>query len=157
MKRPTPRLDEKTAAFFTERHPSMNAAAEFWLTALPTLQARTLHEMRGRFTEDELHLILDVMNGVILSPQIAGQHVRANVADGIALDRLDKKWEIDGKIMVQKIAELSHFEAACLEVWATGFWQGTRESAGDGPGPADMEDWMRPLLANDAEGKGGTK
>lgn len=104
-----------------------NAASgiDYAVRALGTLYRMSLREIKtkGVFDAKELYLILDVMNGTMLTPQMAGQQIGGNVADGIALDCLDKKWEIDGKALNDKISKLSLIEAAAIEIWAISFWE----------------------------------
>jgi len=55
--------------------------------------------------------MIDVFNSTMLTPMLAGQQLDIQVADGIALDALDKKWEIDGAALNAKIAGLPIFAA----------------------------------------------
>lgn len=89
-------------------------------------------------------LIVDVFNATALTPMMAGQQIDINVADGIALDHLDKKWEIDGAALNAKIASLTIYEAACLEIWANGFWYGKNQVDSDNQ---DVEGWVKTLEA----------
>lgn len=150
MKKTTPRLSDGTAKFLETNFRSVNGGAEQVLSTiamladLPLVKTNTdpsqsidyairafsdvyrkeLHGLRGKFSKDELMLVIDVFNGSLLSPQLAGQHIYANVADGIELDRLDEKWSIDKATMLPKIQEISNLQRACLELWAVAYWQG---------------------------------
>ena len=118
-----PRIMDKSAEWYKQAFSSVNAGLEYVLDAFPALYQHTLHNLKGRFSRGELMLMIDVNNGLILTPRIAGQHLDAQVADGIALDKLDEKWEIDGAGLNTKIAALAVFEAACLELWVQAFWE----------------------------------
>lgn len=138
-RRPTaPRIGEASAKFYQGVFSSLNAGLEYTADAFPVLYRRTLHDLRGTFTRGELNLMSDIFNTTALTPQLAGQHLAATVADGIALDRQDAKWEIDGPALNAKIAALTIFQAACLEIWANGFW--------DPEAPLDIETLAAPLL-----------
>lgn len=117
-----PRISDKSADFYRDKFESMNAGLEYVLDAFPALYRYTLDGLRGKFVQPELMLMIDVCNGLWLTPRMAGQHLSAQVADGIALDKLDEKWNIDGAELNGKIAGLSIFEAACLELWVQAFW-----------------------------------
>jgi len=117
-----PRITDKSAEFYRQTGGNLNAGVEYILEAIPDLYRYTLHTLKGRFTRGELMLMIDVNNGLILTPRIAGQHLGIQVADGIALDYLDGKWEIDGEELNKKVSNLSLFEAACLELWVQAFW-----------------------------------
>jgi hypothetical protein len=140
-KNTAPRIGEQSAEFYKSVFQSLNWGLEYTLDAFPALYRRTLHDLRGKFSWGELSLIVDVFNATALMPQIAGQHLDAQVADGIDLDHLDQKWEIDGTALNAKISALPIFTAACLEIWANGFWY--RESPED---PLDFEGWIAQLL-----------
>ena len=140
-KNTAPRIGDKSAEFYPGLFQSLNWGLEFTLDAFPALYRRTLHGLKGRFRQGELCLMVDVFNATTLTPQLAGQHLDVSVADGIALDALDKKWEIDGAALNAKIAALSIFEAACLEIWANGFWH--RASPEE---PLDLEGWIKHLF-----------
>ncbi len=117
-----PRVSEQAAKFYPSIFSSLNGGLEYMIESSPALYRRTLHNMKGRFEKGELSRLIDVFNATMLTPQMAGQHLAAQVSDGIALDRLDQKWGIDGNALNNKIASLTVFEAACLEIWANGFW-----------------------------------
>lgn len=121
--RTAPRISDKSAALYKSLCGNPNAGMEYIGDAFPALYRHTLDDLRGKFTRGELMLMIDVCNGLWLTPMMAGQHMIAQVSDGIALDGLDEKWEVDGKIMNEKIARLSIFETACLELWVQAFWQ----------------------------------
>ena len=116
---------------------SVQAGALYVLDAFPALYQRTLADMRGTFSEAELSLILDIHNGTLLTPGIAGQHIGIAVRDSIELDGSDSKWEIDGNALLGKIEPLPIFARACLELWAVGYWEDS-----DRP----VSDYIAPML-----------
>ena len=120
--RTAPRIAERSAEFYRANFGNLNAGAEYTLDAFPGLYRRTMGSLRGRFTRGELSLILDISNGLSLTAGIAGQHLGLQVADGIALDALDTKWGVDAHTLLGKIAGLTVFEAACLEIWGRAYW-----------------------------------
>jgi hypothetical protein len=137
-----PRVSEGAAQFYPTIFSSLNAGLEFTIEGFPVLYRRTLHGLKGRFEQKELSLMIDVFKATMLTPQMAGQHLAAQVADGIALDRLDQKWGIDGNALNNKIASLTVFEAACLEIWANGFWyRHTSELACE-----ELEGWIEQII-----------
>lgn len=93
---------------------------------LETIFRASLHAAAKRLslTRREASAILDVMNGVWLEPELAGQHLRAEVQDGIALNGLDQKWEVDGRSLVSRLRELPLPLSAAVELWAAEFWNG---------------------------------
>lgn len=142
-KRTAPRIGEQAEKFYVGHFSSLNGGMEYIAGAIPQLYRLTMHNLRGRFTRGELMLMIDVFNATALTPMLAGQQLDIQVADGIALDELDKKWEIDGGALNNKIADLTIFEAACLEIWANGFWYGKAQVDADSQ---DIEAWAGQLL-----------
>jgi len=144
-----PKISDKSAEFYPQIFSNLNAGATYVLDAFPVLYRRTLHDLRGTFTCSELMLMVDVFNSTFLTSHISGQHLDIQVADGIALDALDKKWEIDGPALNAKIAALPIFSAACLEIWANGFWY-SEASQNKDLGGDDFRAWLAPLLGEEA-------
>lgn len=122
MKKIGPRISENTEKFILNNFRSVNAGGEYFIEAFLPLFKRTLADLRGVFTDSELKLMVDVFNSTVLTPALAGQHLFINCSDGMELDRLDHKWEVTRKTLLEKLQALSIFQAACLEVWACGFW-----------------------------------
>lgn len=106
---------------------SVQAGALYVIDAFPTIYQRTLSDMRGVFSEAELSLILDIHNGTLLTPGIAGQHIGIAVRDSIELDGSDQKWEIDGNTLLGKIEAMPIFARACLELWACSYWEDSKQ------------------------------
>jgi hypothetical protein len=126
-----PRISEQTAQFFKETFRSRNAGAEYVMECFRPLYRATLTRLKGRFAGGELKLMLDVMNATALTPGIPGDTLTGNCEDGIALDGLDKKWEIEKAPFMAKLGALSIFETTCLEIWANGFWYGGTDEGHD--------------------------
>jgi outer membrane scaffolding protein for murein synthesis (MipA/OmpV family) len=118
-----PRISIGAKGFYKERFSSLNAGAEYALEAFPVLYRRTLADLAGRFTAGELSVMLDVANGLALTPGIAGQHLVMECVDAMALDGLDSKWRVVTKDFLEKLQALSLFQCACLEVWARAYWE----------------------------------
>lgn len=137
----SPRISEASAKFYPTVFSSLNAGLEYTIDAFPALYRRTLYDLKGTFSHGELMLMVDVYNATMLTP--GHQMLCAQVSDGIALDHLDEKWEIDGAALNAKIAALPIFAAACLEIWANGFWHRQKQSEIIGK---DFDSWLTQLL-----------
>ena len=132
-----------------EFYPSLFADLEtglgYAVESFPAIYHRTLHDLKGKFSREELMLLVDVFNSTALTAPMAGQHIIAQVADGCDLDGLDRKWEIDKKTMLEKLRALPIFSLACLEIWANGFWY--RQGADTFRSGEDLEKWVWQLIA----------
>ncbi len=135
----TPRIREGAKDWYGENFVSTNAGIVFTLESFPELYKRALMEVKGRFSRGEILLIVDVYNATLLTPGMP--MLEAQVSDGIALDGLDKKWEIDGKAMMKKLQALTSFQFAILEIWANGYWY-----AQTGKELRDLEKYVEELL-----------
>lgn len=130
-KKVTPLIEDESIKFFESNFRNLNAGVTYILEAFPSLYGRTMHDVKGVFTDGELRLILNVVNGLELTAQIAGKHLIFDVQDGIDLERLDEKWGVSKVDIIKKINNLSLFCLVCLEIWAKSFWQGKRSGQGE--------------------------
>ena len=92
---------------------------------------------RLALTKPEAMLILDVFNGLLLTGGILGQHARAEIQDAIRLDQVDRKWDVNGRSLVERLRELPLTLSAALDLGAADFW-GSHER--------DDEGWERAHL-----------
>jgi len=146
-KKCSPLISDQAIEFYSVQFDNLNAGVTYTLESYRDLYRRTLHEMRGKFVEGELMLMIDVCNGLMLTPGLAGQHIIADVSDGCDLDKLDQKLEIDKKTMIEKLESLPIFSLACLEVWACGFWRSKNSKGEVGTYLGeDLKKWMEVLL-----------
>ncbi len=134
-----PRIHEGVKNWYAENFPTTNAGVTFVLESFPELYKRALLELRGRFSREELMLIVDVYNATALTPGMS--MLDAQVSDGIALDDLDKKWEIEKDSILQKVKSLTSFQGAVLEMWANGYWY-----AHPAKKLSDLEKYVKQLL-----------
>ncbi len=74
----------------------------------------------------EARAILDACNGLRLTPEILGQHLRAEVMNAIELEGIDRKWGIDGRSLVKRLRELPVTLSIAVEVWTAEFWGSDR-------------------------------
>ena len=81
-------------------------------------------------TEPEASLIVDALNGCMTEPHTVGL-VWANVADAVSLDHLDRKWDVDGPALVQKVRSMTPCQAAALADAVARFWKDTSMPTGE--------------------------
>ena len=101
------------------------------------LIARAKRELREMFTVDELSLIADTLNGSILCEERVGNDLLADVADAIHLDAYDKKWEVDGPALLEKLQAIQYDARGYALADAVEFWW-QRVSRGDDPSREDI-------------------
>lgn len=117
-----PRVSAKSEAFFTEFFSSANGGVEWILEAMPDLLRKELSASKNHFTADEKKAMVDVCNGLILTPMIAGEHLAIEIEDGAELDDLDQSWDFDAKECSRKIASLTPTQRMMIELWAVSYW-----------------------------------
>lgn len=93
--------------------------------ALPVLYRASLSDAAERLqlTSDEARAILDACNGLMLVPELAGQHVFAEVYDSFHQGGLAQQWDVD-ETLIDRLRVLSMAERWAVELWASAFWIG---------------------------------
>jgi hypothetical protein len=142
-----PKISEDTARWYDETWPSRNAGVTVILEAMPLLYQSALAEMRGKFSEGELCMILDVMNGhagvMVLGGRMSvGYHIPPNIEDSFRLypGVYEEKWGIaDPQDFIARLNALPRFHLVALEIWAAAWWEHFYEDV-----PA--AEWCKPLL-----------
>lgn len=102
-----------------------------------SLLARARRELRQMLSDAEAMLICDVLNGVAFFDTFGIYLVEHEVADGIALDRLDQKWGIDGPALVEKMRNMGDAQEVALVDSVTLWWN--RVAKGEEPGQTAAE------------------
>lgn len=92
---------------------------------------RLLAEARGRLrtllTPAELSAIIDIQNGHWYHERLDLAEITANVADGCRLEGLDKKWNIDGSALLDKLRTLDLLSVHALTDATQRFWHAVGE------------------------------
>lgn len=85
--------------------------------------------LRDEFSEGEISLILDALNGIGHFDVHAPSFVNAEIADAISLDQLDAKWKVDGPALVAKLNALSYADKLAIVDASERWWN--RVGAGE--------------------------
>jgi hypothetical protein len=124
-------LDERLLPELDARGEERSAVLSRDLARYYALLREARAQLRERLTPGELSAVIDVLNGHLFSPDILrGIEIWANVEDGCRLDGLDRKWEIDGAALVEKLKGLSLPEVHTLADATERFWHAV--GAGEG-------------------------
>ncbi len=138
-----PRISEKCREWLKRNFQTITGGAEMVLEGTMVNYHRALQEMKGRFSENELKSMVEVMNATMLIPMMLGQHLPLSIQDSITMDGLAEKWELDPKDFATRLAHCTNFQLATLEWWANGFWYG----AGPDRLERDLDEYVKLLLA----------
>lgn len=116
-----PRLEAEIEARKEEGLMSMNRVIERDLERYYQLLRAARVEGKRVLSPDEQALIADNLNGSIFdafSIQLLPHHV----ADGINLEGLDEKWDVDGRALIEKLEAMSPITIAAIVDAAERFW-----------------------------------
>ncbi|MBA7531760.1 hypothetical protein ES705_23981 [subsurface metagenome] len=119
---------------------TVRTGTEYILDAFAPLFLLTLSGLRGKFTDDELKLIIDTFIAAALTPWLAGRYIIDFCSDTINRDGIYKNWCVDKETFLEKLRSLTIFQAACLEIWASGFWYGDPRG-----NELDFDEWIKKL------------
>lgn len=100
------------------------------------LLARSLAEWRSQISDAECALILDATNGTMFADTFSLSHLWAEIQDAISLGGLDRKWEIDGPALVEKIQASGMIGQAALVDASERWWR--RVANGEQPAWSEM-------------------
>ncbi|MBX2926996.1 MAG: hypothetical protein KF852_04110 [Saprospiraceae bacterium] len=125
MKNVTIRIsDEITAAaekLYSAKVTGLQIATEVYFE----LQRRTMQELKGRFSEKEIHAMADNQNGTELQTQFGcdAKMMWWQIEDGNTYDNLFAKWDLDGEALKKKILELTSAQTWFLQDAIRRFWR----------------------------------
>ncbi len=95
----------------------------------------TRRQLVKKFSDEEIGLILDNLNGTLMGETFGVRLIYANVEDAITYESIDAKWGVDGDALVEKLKALTFAENATLADAAERWWN--RVAAGEEVTPAD--------------------
>jgi len=141
-KTPSIYLHDSIAAELCARGNNRSAVINRDLGRLYVLYRRALRQAPlSSLSIDEICLVVDVLNGSIHDANTAHM-LWAGVEDGIRLDGLAEKWDVDGPALVEKLRALNDIQSMALIDVAERFWE--KCSEGD---IGDIRETIRRLFA----------
>lgn len=93
--------------------------------------ARARRTLRELFSDGEAMLIVDCLNGTGFHDTFGVYLVAHEIADGIALDGLARKWSVDGPALLAKLNALTDAQNLALVDSVVSWWD--RVSKGESP------------------------
>ena len=117
-----PRISDHSRNFLQTLWPTANSGAQWVLASFPYLYERTLAELRGYFTKQELSVLVDATELVVFHPEIAGQTLLVCLLDAMALPTLKANYaSVDFDRLADKVKSLHIYQRAVLELWVQGY------------------------------------
>jgi len=82
------------------------------------------YETIRKFTDGELSMMIDVLNGTIIDEVTVNHVLKINIEDSFLLypRMYQEKWGVDGAILIEKICILTDEARTWLTIWAREFW-----------------------------------
>lgn len=93
-------------------------------------QARAGLRSQKLFSDQELGLLCDALNGSLYNEPRTVNYLPAEIADAIQLDNLSEKWEVDGPALIEKLNGLAQIELFALVDGIEMWWE--RQGRGGG-------------------------
>lgn len=116
-----PRLEAEIESRKDNGLMSMNRVMERDLERYYHMLRVARSEAAKLLSKDEAALIADAMNGIMTDPQTIGL-LPHGIRDAIDLDKLDKKWGVDGEMLVAKLENVPLLTLAAIVDAAERFW-----------------------------------
>lgn len=127
MAQVAPRIQPNTKIFLESIFSTSNAGCEHTLDALPSLYQRTLQEMAGKLSQNELALLLDISENIRYvksgGGSLAGQQIGMVIVNAYQLQpgQYEKDYGVQSDTVTAKIEALTSFQRFCLEIWIDRF------------------------------------
>ena len=124
------RLSAETVAWLNRFSNPLTVQLEEDLAQLRAYTSSGVAGVADEFTEEEINLIRDSLNGTLFDPKHIvswGHMLAANVSDSITLDGLDEKWGVDKEEILKNINSLSEKQVIGLVHSVREFWAGKGE------------------------------
>jgi hypothetical protein len=118
------RLEEAIIKQLEEIYAKPGTGASVAAEAFVFIRRYTLRELKGVFTKEELHGIIDNLNGLIFESQFQAnpQMFAVHLEDGEIYDNLSTRWGFDFDVFIKKIKNLTSAQAFFLQEEIRLFW-----------------------------------
>ena len=138
------RLSPQTDAELVKLYGSAYAGGTRATEAFLWLRRYALKGIRGKFTKNELSALIDIQNGSIFEEQFAVNHSAfiAHIEDANEFEGIGRRWDIDIKVLIEKVNHLNTCEIFFLQEEIDRFWN--VEKAFGSPNP-DLEKFLGTL------------
>jgi hypothetical protein len=120
------RASENIAEQLEKFYDSKGGGAERIVPGFFSIRKYTLHELKGKFTKDELSALIDAQNGVLLQAELQANKgvLLANVADFEKFGNGISRHKAKPDQLYKKIDQLTASQAYFLQNEIEVFWRG---------------------------------
>ena len=114
-------LDQETDQALYERTKENRSRSET-ITTIVRRYAELCRRDQPQLEVNEWKMVCDILNGIWLNDSASLSYVWAEVADACQLNHTDKKWEVDGAALVNKLRALTYGQLVALVDEVERFW-----------------------------------
>lgn len=118
------RIEDSIITQLEEIYGKPGTGASVAAEAFVFIRRYTLRELKGVFTKEELHGIIDNLNGLIFESQFQAnpQMFAVHLEDGEIYDNLSTRWGFKWKTFIEKVKSLTSAQAFFLQEEIRLFW-----------------------------------
>ncbi len=115
---------DKIESLLAQVFDNKTAGAETVLVSWSILRTRTLSELKGIFTEQEMHALADAYSGSMFDPQFAcsNQYLKVHIEDAILFEQFTQDWGIDLIELKEKIGKLTAAQSYFITEEIQRYW-----------------------------------
>jgi len=137
------KVDDTIANGLETIYPSLNAAATRAVKSWGWLRTRTLRELVGVFTKEELLAVINSQNGTFFDPRFAfKEYLYMTIRDQEEYFSGVSQFKADVGTLINKIETISEGQCFFLIEWAYQFWYENLSEQ------QDLDKWIGDLLAD---------
>lgn len=124
-------LDDTIVEQIKSNYSTFNAGAGYILGAWFPLRARSLNSLKGIFSSPELELIINCFSDHIVNPASECRNsLILNVSDFVNISLADKLYNVDAKKLLNKLENLTDFQAYFLVEFSCLYWETSNRDLG---------------------------
>jgi hypothetical protein len=125
MKKITIRVSEMVQARLGNTYKNLTSAGERVIEAWTIIRQDQLEQLKGIFARQELLYLIDFHNSLYFDAHMQSQPnvLIASIEDSASLDGLDAKWEVDAKVLADKMSKLNRTQCYFLSEWCKLYWE----------------------------------
>lgn len=138
-------ISQENSDFLVNYFRQGEEGVSYIVDAFACLYEKTLKEIKGKLSEQELYMITDVFSGMSLTSHEAGCYLMQECAKEIKMDQVDVKWKVDKEALAQKLSQLTAFQVCCLEIWASSYWHRVSDNQNPELADADLKNHIERL------------
>ena len=143
----TPKIEESALELFGQIFRKKNGApnpqggATYIVEAFRAIYRQNLLDLKGKFSPQEIKLMLHAVKDSELSSEFAGRRLMEHTMDSISLDGALAEFGVDLVEFTEELGKLSVPQLAYLELWMQAYWNQVNDAAA-----LEIDEYIKPIL-----------